>query len=318
MTESGYVRESEFKHRFNVRDFVNSCHQAFVLYGRGEIVNPPRKEWVEEREGLDCFRLDMPAEWSGRYRARKVIEEYSDVGEGHLAKRTAYIELEDLRKEVAVRLDAGFITDMRTGAAGALGIKYLAGAGVKRVGIVGTGRVAQSLALACDAVFELQELRCTSRKQENRASFAESVEPQLRAELFMAASVDECLCGVDVVLTAVPTPEPILAESDLAAIAHIAVMAGDGRTRQLAPEILERRQVVVDVLEQAQRSGEFCWACEQGREDRIALARGEDGAVLTIGDAACGRIGAERSVVYLTGMGAQDLCAAAMVYEALR
>jgi ornithine cyclodeaminase/alanine dehydrogenase-like protein (mu-crystallin family) len=207
---------------------------------------------------------------------------------------------------------------MRTGAAGALGIKYLAGEGVKRVGILGTGRIARSLALACDAVFELQELRCTSRKQENRTAFAETVGPQLRAELVMVASVGECLYAVDAVLTAVPTPEPILEESDLAGIAHIAVLAGDSRTRQVAAEVLERRQVVVDVLEQAQRSGEFRWAREQGSADRIGLARGEDGAVLTIGDAACGRVGAGNSAVYLTGMGAQDLCAAVMIYEVLR
>ena len=62
------------------------------------IINPPREEVVEEREGLDYFGLNMPAEWPGKYRSCKVIEELSDVAEGRLAKREAYIEFEDLQR----------------------------------------------------------------------------------------------------------------------------------------------------------------------------------------------------------------------------
>ena len=82
--------------------------------------------------------------------------------------------------------------------------------------------------------------------------------------------------------------------------------------------MLYERTVVVDVLAQAQKSGEFRFAAEQGQAEQIALARNDEGKVLDIGDAACGRLGsAAPSVVYLTGMGAQDLCAAAMVYHRL-
>ena len=71
--------------------------------------------------------------------------------------------------------------------------------------------------------------------------------------------------------------------------------------------------MIVDVLEQAQKSGEMCFAGAMGRLAQIRLVRGEDGEVLTMGDAACGRVGDMASVVYLTGMGALDLCAAAMI-----
>jgi alanine dehydrogenase len=312
------LREEEFKGLFGMGDFLYACHRAFELYGKGEIDNPPRSELVEKRGELDYFRLDMPAEWPGKYRSRKIIEEFSDVAEGRLAKREAYIELEDLQRGEELRLDAGYITDMRTGAAGALGIKYLAGEGVKRVAILGTGRISRNLALACDGIFALDEIRCTSRKAENRAAFAEEVGPELRASLQMEESIEACLEGVEAVLTAVPTPQPILTAEAVAGIEYLAVMAGDGRTRQVAPEVLAARGVVVDVLAQAQKSGEFRYAEEAGDVDAIRLARNEDGEVLHIGDAACGRLGAEApKIAYLTGMGAQDLCAAAMVYERL-
>ena len=104
----------------------------------------------------------------------------------------------------------------------------------------------------------------------------------------------------------------------LAEVPYLAVIAGDSRTRQLAPEVLYERTVVVDVLAQAQKSGEFRFAAEQGQVEQIALARNAEGTVLDIGAAACGRLGTiAPSAVYLTGMGAQDLCTAAMVYRRL-
>ncbi len=312
------LREETFAHRFSTADFLAACHEAFEQYGAGIIDNPPRTESVQKRGALDYFRLDMPAEWPGKFRARKVIEEFSDVATGRLAKRAAYIAFEDLQQGRAWRLEAGHITDRRTGAAGALGLHYLAGAAIERVAILGTGRIARSLALSCDALFDLAEIACTSRRAANRAAFAKAVGPDLRAHLRMATSLEACLAGADAVLTAVPTPQPILSAAALAEVPYLAVMAGDSRTRQLAPEVLCERTVVVDVLAQAQQSGEFRFAAEQGRAEQIALARNAAGAVLDIGAAACGRIGAAApSAVYLTGMGAQDLCAAAMVYRRL-
>ena len=312
------LREETFAHRFSTADFLAACHQAFEQYGAGVIDNPPRTESVEKRGALDYFRLDMPAEWPGKFRARKIIEEFSDVASGRLAKREAYIAFEDLQQGRTRRLEAGHITDQRTGAAGALGLQYLAGAAIKRVAILGTGRIARTLALSCDALFDLAEIACTSRRPENRAEFAEAVGPDLRAHLRIVPSLEECLADADAVLTAVPTPQPILTAAALAAVPYLAVIAGDSRTRQIAPEVLYERTVVVDVLAQAQRSGEFRFAAEQGQAEQIALARNAEGTVLDIGDAACGRLGTiAPSAVYLTGMGAQDLCAAAMVYHRL-
>ena len=309
------LREEIFVHRFSTADFLAACHQAFERYGAGVIDNPPRTESIQKRGALDYFRLDMPAEWPGKFRARKIIEEFSDVASGRLAKREAYIAFEDLQRGRTWRLEAGYITDWRTGAAGALGLQYLAGLAIERVAILGTGRIARTLALSCDALFDLAEITCTSRRAANRAAFAEAVEPDLRARLRMATSLEACIAGVDAVLTAVPTPQPILTASALAEVPYLAVIAGDSRTRQLEPEVLRERTVVVDVLAQAQKSGEFRFAAEQGQVEQIALARNAEGTVLDIGDAACGRLGTiAPSAVYLTGMGAQDLCAAAMVY----
>ena len=321
------ITDDQILELIRLPEAIDACRQAFEGVGRGEISNPARSQRVEVRDGLDYFGLDMPAEWPGHCRSRKIIEEYSDVVAGRLARRDAYLEFEDLQTNrigpqsgsqagrQSVRLDAGVITDMRTGAAGALGVSFLASRPLQRVALLGTGRVAQYVALACDVLFELDELCCTSRSAENRQAFFDAIGPRLKAPLTMVPSIEDCVSGADAVLMAVPTPKPIIDAHQLTHVDSIAVIAGDSRTRQVTHEVLVRRPVLVDHYEQACVSGEFLWAREQGREQELALVRNDGGDVMTMADAACGRVPATGGTIYLTGMGAQDLCVARIIHE---
>ena len=309
-------RESEFRSEFSIEDFLTVSQQAFEMYGRGQIANPPRSEQVEE----GFFRLQMDAEWADRYRICKIIEERSDVNQGELGVRRAVITLHDLDAKTSVTMDADYITDMRTGAAGALGIKYLTEGPVQRVGVVGTGRVARVLALAADALFRPREMSVTSRSASKRANFLEKVGPNVRAVLQMTPSLEECLEGVDALLTAVPTPRPILSMDQVAHIPCLSVMAGDGRSRQLEQRIMEERGILVDSVQQAGASGEFKEAEATGRLRQVRFAHTSTGEILHIGHAACDRLteADERPrVAYFTGLAALDLCAAVMIYEGM-
>ena len=99
------------------------------------------------------------------------------------------------------------------------------------------------------------------------------------------------------------------------AVARRCCTASAVSARQVESAVLERRPVLVDLWEQAEKSGEFRWARAQQQLERIDLMRGESGDALTIGDAALGRAGRSRACAYLTGLAVQDLCAAAMIYE---
>ena len=131
----------------------------------------------------------------------------------------------------------------------------------------------------------------------------------------LAGAHASLLDEVDALLSAVPTPEPILDIRATEAIDYLAIVGGDSRTRQVENAVLEKRPVLVDLWEQVSVSGEFRWAQDMGTAGQIALARGEDGRVLTVGDAAQGDVQIARGCVYLTGIAAQDLCAAAVVYK---
>lgn len=307
------ISDAEIAGLLSAAEVVESCDRAFRLYGSGEVLNPPRREEVRRTGGADLFRLEMPAEWPGRYRARKVIVERSDVSSGRLAKRTAVIELEDIATGRSAELDAEYLTNMRTGAAGVLGVRYLAGSS-EVLAIVGTGRISRALALCADAALRPREIRATSRNASNVEAFAGYVQPKVNARVRSTNAIGDCLEGADAVLTAVPTPRPILGRRDIGDAAHLSVIAGDPRTAQLGPGLLNSREVVADHPEQVLKSGDFLLAGPGG--DRFAKDR--EGRVLTIGDAALGRLEDRRgrgAIAYFTGLAVQDLMAAVQVYE---
>ncbi len=307
------ISDAEIEGILSVEEVLESCDRAFRLYGMGQVSNPPRRETVRRTEGADLFRLEMPAEWPGRYRARKVIVERSDVSAGRLAGRTAVVELDDLSTGRRAVLEAEYLTNMRTGAAGALGARYL-GSNAEVLAILGTGRISRALAVCADAALGPREIRATSRSAANLEAFASFVEPRVNARVRVPNSIGDCLDGADTVLTAVPTPRPILGRSDIADAVHLSVIAGDPRTAQLDAGLLSSREVVADHPEQALKSGDFLLAGMGW--DRFA--QDGEGRVLTIGDAAMGRLEDRRghgAIAYFTGMAIQDLMAAVQVYE---
>jgi alanine dehydrogenase len=300
-------------------DFVASCHDAFRLYGQGEMVNPARQESLTRQGDADLFRLVLPGEWIGRYRGRKVIEERSDVTTGRLGERTAVIELEDVQMGLQVMLDAEHITNMRTGAAGVLGARYLCAAPIRQVAILGTGRIARALALCADVALQPQVVQVTSRSAERRAAFARAMGERLQAELRMADTIATCVADADAVLAAVPTPHPILFRHMLKDGAHLSVLGGDRRTQQLDLSLFLSQYVIPDHAEQVLNSGDFLAAQHAGAA--VMWVRDAHGVVQTIGQAALGLLEHWRGrgvITYFSGMAVQDVHAAAMAWRRFR
>lgn len=312
-----HISDREIASVLTTDDFVASCDKAFRLYGQGEIVNPARAESIRREGDMDLFRLELPGEWTGKFRGRKVIEERSDVETGRLGERTAVIELEDVQTGDRVLLDAEHVTNMRTGAAGALGAKYMAQMPVQTAAILGTGRIAKALARCIDVVHKPEVIRVTSRTAERREAFVADMEAEIQCDLCAVDDIASCLSGADAVFASVPTPVPIV--RDLDANVHISVMGGDARTTQLEPKLLRRRFVLPDHREQVLNSGEFIALEQMGETPQ--WVKGPNERIHTVGDAALGCIEKLRGkgvIVYFSGMAIQDVHAAATAWQKLR
>ncbi len=295
---------------FSPADFLANCDEAFRLYGEGLATMPAREQNVDAK---GRFTLKMPASIPG-YTGYKFIEERSVDKSGWLGERTAVIKLRPEGGE-EIELDAEYITNMRTGAAGVLGLKYFA-PNAKNIAILGTGKISKALAL-CTAELGVSTINVFSRNQENRDKFKAALnEHSVFIKVILHDSVVSAISDTEAVLTAVPTPEPILFFKDLPKEVFISAMGGDSRTAQLDREILERAVIIPDNEEQCQKSGEFKKALAGGYYQDINFARIDD-RVANIGDAALGKLklASGTIVAYFTGLAVQDINAAKMIYK---
>jgi alanine dehydrogenase len=105
-------------------------------------------------------------------------------------------------------LDASGITDMRTGAVTAIGAKYLASKNAKVLGHIGARGTAYWNVRLLDHLFDFQEIRVHSRREESRKSFAERLARDLGKPVIATDDWRSCVEGADIVVEASRLLEP--------------------------------------------------------------------------------------------------------------
>ena len=106
-------------------------------------------------------------------------------------------------------LDASGITDMRTGAVTAIGAKYLARENSKILGHIGARGTAYWNVRLLDHLFNFDEIRVHSRREESRKGFAGAAKPRSRSKPVVATEDwKSCIEGADIVVEASRLLEP--------------------------------------------------------------------------------------------------------------
>ena len=218
----------------------------------------------------------------------------------------------------AILLDNGYLTDVRTAAAGAVAAKYLAPAVVRTVGVVGAGAQARYQVRGLRLVRDFERVLVYGRTAANVARYV----AEMSAELGVAVAVAEDLASLvrasQVVVTTTPAKTPFLKAEWLHPGLHITAMGSDAEEKQeLEAGVLGRADLLVcDRKSQAFRLGELHHALEAG-------VITEDSAILELGDIAAGHAGARQgedqiTICDLTGTGVQDTAIARLAYRQAR
>jgi len=213
---------------------------------------------------------------------------------------------------VGLLLDNGYLTELRTGAAGAIAADLLARPDASTVAIVGAGSQARHQLVALRRVRPIDRVQVVSRSPERVRAFAGEIEVGHGVAVEICSSVEEAVRGADIVITATPATAPLVESDWLDPGTHVtAVGADDPGKQELAAEVLARAAVVaVDDRGQAARSGELHHAIAGGlvrEEDTVTLGELLEGVVH-------GRAGDDDlTVADLTGVGVQDAAIAATV-----
>jgi ornithine cyclodeaminase/alanine dehydrogenase-like protein (mu-crystallin family) len=216
----------------------------------------------------------------------------------------------------ALLLDGGHITDARTGAAGGLAASFLAPERVGTVAVLGTGLQARYQLDALAVVRSFDRVRVWGRNIDHaRARVADLRGRSLPADdVETAATPEEAVVGSDVVLTCTASTEPLVRAEWLRPGMHVTAVGSDGPgKRELDVDVIGRADLlVVDSRDQCLRLGELHHAVDAGvveADDAIELGE-------VAGGRRPGRTSDEQlTVCDLTGVGVQDVAAAALVLE---
>jgi len=211
----------------------------------------------------------------------------------------------------ALLLDNGYLTDVRTAAAGAVAAKYLARQDAAVAAILGAGVQARLQLEALTLVRPIREARIWARRSVAAEAVAAEMSKKLGIPVTAIADAAQAVRGADMVVTTTPATSPILKAGWVGAGQHVTAMGSDAEHKnEIDPALVAKAIYVADSIAQTRRLGELHHAVAAGLvpADR---AFPEIGQVIT-GSAAGRRSPDDLTLCDLTGTGVQDTAIATL------
>jgi ornithine cyclodeaminase/alanine dehydrogenase-like protein (mu-crystallin family) len=194
-------------------EIVAAVEDAVRAHGDGHVVLEPRVHLMPDNNGAGHFNVlrgHLPAPGVSGV---KVVGDFVSNYAAGLPSELGLLALYDPVTGVPLSImDATMITACRTGAMTAVGARYLARPDSRVLGHVGARGSAFWNVVLLDEMFELDEIRVTSRRPESREAFAQQLAATSRARIRVAATAEEAFDGADILVEAsrLTEPEPLL------------------------------------------------------------------------------------------------------------
>ena len=175
-------------------------------------------------------------------------------------------------------LDNGFLTELRTGAAGAVAADLLARPDIATVGIIGAGGQARYQLEALLQVRTPTRVLVWSRNPARSEAFAREATERFGVPTGAVSTPKEAVQSSDLVVTCTASDTPIVEADWVRPGTHITAMGSDmPHKRELDPSLLARATVIPDRLAQCLTQGEIHHAVAAGvlRVDWVGPELGE-------------------------------------------
>ena len=215
----------------------------------------------------------------------------------------------------AILLDNAYLTDVRTGAAGAVAAKHLAPDQVDTVGQIGAGAQGRYQMMGLKTVRDFKRILAFDLDQDRLADYVKEMQALLGVEVVACPDAASVVRDSRVVVTATPSRKPYLEAAWLHPGLHITCMGADLPEKQeLETTVLAQADLLVcDRKSQSFKMGELHHGIAAGliSEDADIVELGQ----ITSGQRS-GRTGEDQvTICDLTGTGAQDTAIAVLALK---
>jgi ectoine utilization protein EutC len=297
---------------------VDVVERAFAALASGKVVMPPILSMaLPEANG----EVDVKTAWIPGFDgfAIKVSPGFFDNPKIGLPSLNGLMILFSARTGLveALLLDNGYLTDVRTAAAGAVAAKHLAPSRVTVVGVLGTGVQARLQLQAAHLVRPFERVLVWGRDAAKAQACARDIAGELGIVASYEADPARLVAASQLVVTTTPAEEPVLKAEWLHPGLHITAMGSDQAGKnEIEPAALASADLYVcDRVSQCETLGEL--------RSAIAARLWTRGMPTELGEIVAGskpgRTSDEQiTICDLTGTGAQDTAIATFAVDAAR
>jgi ornithine cyclodeaminase len=286
-------------------DVITAVEQAFAAYSRGEAVVPPIGELLFDEPPGDCHIKYGYLKSNSTFTVKIATGFWQNPVHGLPSSNGVVLVFSRQTGELlSILQDEGYLTDIRTAAAGAIAAKYLAPANITCIGIVGAGTQARLQLEYLRHVTPCRRVLIWARSVE-RANAVRVPGFQIES----APSIADLASSCQLIVTTTASHEPLLHAHYLLPGTHVTAVGADGGGKQeLSPEIFARAAIrAVDSREQCSQYGDASAALRQAHVQLEELV--ELGEIIA-NPSAYRREPEDITVIDLTGVAVQDIAVA--------
>jgi ectoine utilization protein EutC len=313
------VKESEIRGLIELPEAIQAMEDAFAAYSAKAATVPPVMALeVPEHQGevhIKAGRLHKFDEYVLKVAAGFWENRSKDlpIGSGMMLVFSAITGFPQ-----AILLDNGYLTELRTAAAGGLAAKFMAPQQIEQVAVIGAGSQGRWQLDALSCVRQFRKVLVYDHHPKNSSRYVDEMQSRIPAHIHAVNSVEEAVRGSQVVITATPSREPVVMSSWIDPGTHITAMGSDGPDKQeLEARLLERAdRIVADSLVQCLKLGEIHHAVEAGLLTAEEI-EGELGQIMN-GEISGRDDDEEITICDLTGVGVQDAAIARLAFHKAR
>ena len=295
-------------------DVVPVMEEGFVEYSNGNVVVPPVAELLfQEPKGEAHIKYGY-IKGDDFYCIKIASGFYGNSALGISSSQGLMLLFNQKTGElVAVLLDGGFLTDIRTAAAGALVATYFAPQKIEAIGIIGSGIQGRLQLRYLQNYTACRNVWVWSRNADSAQKFNDELGAEF--DITIASSPAQVAANCNLIVTATASTEPLLMADDVRPGTHITAVGSDTAEKQeLHGGVLAKADLVIsDSIPQSKTRGEVFRAIQDGllQQDQVVelgnaiqhatVERPSEDAI-TVAD--------------LTGVAIQDIMIAKAVYLA--
>jgi ornithine cyclodeaminase len=305
-------RRSEIEQVIEASGAIAAMERAFVAYSRGEAIIPPVGHMEFADPPGDCHIKYGYIQGDGTFTVKIATGFWRNPERGLASSNGVILVFSSHSGELlAILQDEGYLTDIRTAAAGAVAAKYLAPSGIRSIGIIGAGTQARlQLAMLREVTACRRALLWARSADRARAFRVEGF------EIRIVPTIAELAAESQLIVTTTPSREWLLGADHVQPGTHITAVGADGGGKQeLDPRLFVAADVcVVDSFAQCSAYGDSALALRERMippERLVELGR-------VIENPKLGRRREQDiTIADLTGVAVQDIMIAALALATL-